>query len=207
MTNHSGTEAHAQNCRFDSLHSYTLDAWWILIIASLMLLELLSSLMPSCGFSLRKLPMTAFMTYNMDSYLLFYYILRGSRFLVLSVCTFKRLILSPREAHLEGEKACSCNMHVAHVQFCCLSFLEVISYLTIQNMKWMVLGQLDILTPKNEPQLLPWNTHKNSLNIDVISTNHIHPKPLLTAQSEKTLEETRQLWHTLLSPPYLHLPP
>ena len=140
--------AHAQNCRLDTLHSYTLDARWILRMASLMLLELLSSLTPTCDFSLRKLPVKAFMTSNMGTYLLFYYILRESMFLILSVCTFKRLILFPREVHLKGEKLAYA---IYMLPMCCFDvwdFLELISYLTIQNINQMALGQLDTLIQK-----------------------------------------------------------
>lgn len=73
---------------------------------TLRLLELLFSLTPTCEFSLRTFLMNTFKTcINMGTYLFLYYILRENKFIIISGCTFKRLILFPGEVYLERKKS------------------------------------------------------------------------------------------------------
>lgn len=73
---------------------------------TLRLLEILFSLTPTCDFSLRTFPMNTFKRcINMGTYLFLYYILRENKFIIISWCTFKRLILFPEEVYLERKKS------------------------------------------------------------------------------------------------------
>lgn len=85
------------------------DVWWILTIASLMLLEMVFSLSPTCD--LRKFPRKAFMNYrNVGAYFSFSYLLRENKVLITSGWTFKILILFPKSVYLKRKKSCLSNM-------------------------------------------------------------------------------------------------
>lgn len=61
----------------------------------------------------------------MSTYLSFHYILRESKFFILSGSVFKRLIIFPRKVYLKEKNACLYDRYMGYVQFCCLTFSTV----------------------------------------------------------------------------------